>query len=163
MWEGWCGLARGSASFDFVFSALLFILMLGFAASSYSDYSVKYSLNEKKAGLETRIISISQSLVKSRGYPVDWENDASSIEVLGLAEAENTLSIQKVLAFDSIPYNETSDLLGISGEYYIELRSIKGTLQFHKGQERNASSVSIERLVHFNQTPSRLVIRLYEG
>jgi len=147
-----------------MFSSLLFIIILGFAAVSYSGYYQQYQLSEKKAELESSAISISQTLVKSNGFPADWENDASRVEVLGLAETENILSIEKVRAFDSIPYNETGELLGIPGDYYIEIRSADGDLIFSKGDAKaNASSVSIERIVYLDQKFSRMVIRLYEG
>jgi hypothetical protein len=154
---------KGSASFDFVFAALLFIIILGFTAVTYSGYVEQYVLNEKKAELETKVLAISDTLVKSKGYPIDWEDDVSGLEVLGLAESENILSMEKMNALNSISYNESAELLGINGEYYIEIRSIDDQIFFSKGVElTNSSSVSIERTVYFNQTFCKLVVRLYE-
>jgi hypothetical protein len=146
-----------------VFAALLFIVILGFSAISYSNFAEKYFMNEGKAQLETSIVSITETLIKSKGYPTDWENNVPGLEVLGLAQTENILSLNKVNAFESISYNETKDLLGVSGEYYIEIRSVDDQVFFSKGSELvNTSSVSLERTVFFNQSFSRLVVRLYE-
>lgn len=155
---------RGSVSLDFVFAALLFSLVFGFSAVAYSNFSDQYFINEGKRDLETSALSISEMLVKSQGYPADWENDVSLVGVLGLAGSENVLSKGKVDAFGSLSYNETKELLGIGNEYYITIKSVDGQMLFSKGDELvNSSSVGIERIVYFDRSVCKLGVRLYEG
>jgi hypothetical protein len=139
-------------------------LARGSVSVAYSNYADNYLLIENKRTLESSVISISEILVKSEGQPGNWENDVSSLEVLGLAESENFLSINKVNAFDSISVDQTKSLLGISNDFFISIKTIDGELLFSKGNDlTNASSVSIERIVYYNRTVSKLGVRLYEG
>jgi hypothetical protein len=157
-------LARGSVSFDFVFASLIFILILGFSIVAYSNYADNYLLIENKRTLESSVISVSEILVKSKGVPRNWENNVSALQVLGLAESVNILSIDKVSAFDSLSVNQTKSLLGISNDLYITIKSVDGELFFSKGNDLdNTSSVSIERIVYYNRSISRLQVKLYEG
>lgn len=155
--------SRGSVSFDFVFASLIFILILGFSIVAYSSYADNYLLIENKRTLEASALSISEILVKSKGQPSNWENDVSGLEVLGLAESENTLSTDKVSVFDSLSVNQTKSLLGITNDFFISIESVDGETLFSKGNDlTNTSSVSIERIVYYNRTVSRLGVRLYE-
>lgn len=148
---------------DFVFASLLFILILGFTVVAYSNYSDIYLINEEKRNLEASALSVSELLVKSKGYPTDWENDVSNVQVIGLADSENVLDLDKVTAFGSITYNETKDLFGIENEFLITIKSVDRRSMFSKGSELvNTSSVSIERIVYFNRSVCRLGVRVYE-
>jgi hypothetical protein len=156
-------LARGSVSLDFVFASLIFIIILGFSIVSYSNSIEQIKNNNVRANLESDVFSISQILVKSGGTPTYWENNPGSVEVVGLAQSDNVLSIEKVDAFSTLNENETRGSLGITSDFFIQIESIDGVLFFTKGEELiNSSSVSIERIVYYNQSVCKLVVRLYE-
>jgi len=149
---------------DFVFASLIFILILGFTAISYSNYLDAYKITESKKSLEASALSISEALIKSTGYPRNWEQNVSGLSVLGLAgsENENVLDLNKVAAFNTLSYNTTRDLFGIDNDYFISIKSVDGISFFSKGTEyADNSSVAIERLVRFNQSICRLTVRLY--
>ena len=160
---------RGSVSMDFVFASLIFILILGFTAISYSNYLDAYKIAESKKSLEASALSISETLIKSSGYPRNWEQNVSAFEipglgVLGLAgqENENVLDPNKVTAFSTLSYNATRNMFGFDGDYYISIKSVDGKTFFSKGTEyADSSSVAIERIVLFNQSVCRLTVRLY--
>jgi len=148
---------------DFVFASLIFVLLLGFTAATYSNYADLYTKNENKRSLEASALSISEILVKSPGYPENWELNASGARVIGLAKSENALDPLKVSAFDSLTYNDTRALLGIANDFYISIKTADGQMQMSKGTEQeNASSVSIERAVYYNRSYCRLKVRIYE-
>jgi hypothetical protein len=154
---------KGSVSFDFVFASLIFIIILGFSIVAYSNNIEQIKNNNIKNKAESDVLSISRILVKTSGNPTYGEDDPGNVQVIGLADSENILSIEKVNAFSSLSVNETKDALGITNDFFIQIKSIEGIEYFSKGSEQvNTSSVSIERIVYFNQTISRLVVRLYE-
>ena len=160
---------RGSVSMDFVFASLIFIIILGFTAISYSNYLNDFKIAESKKSLETSALSISETLIKSSGYPRNWEQNVSALEVsglgvLGLAESENetVLDPNKVAAFNTLSYNATRELFGIDNDYYTSIKSMDGKSFFSKGTEfADNSSVAIERIVLFNQSICKLTVRLY--
>ena len=154
---------RGSVSLDFVFASLIFMIILGYSIVAYSNSIEQIKSDISKNKIESEVFSISQILVKSPGTPANWEDNPGAVVVIGLAGSENILSLEKVDAFDSLSINETKDILGINHDFYIQIESIDGDKFFSKGTElANSSSVSIERVVYYNQSICKLVIRFYE-
>ncbi len=154
---------KGSVSMDFVFASLLFILLLGFTVVAYQGYVDTYLKDESKRNLESNVLSISEILVKSKGYPSSWETNPAGVVVPGLASSENILDNDKVIALGNLSYNSTKQLFGLNKELFISIKTLDGTLVFSKGTEQeNMSSVAIERLVYFNRTACRLKVRIYD-
>ena len=148
---------------DFVFASLLFILLLGFTVVAYQGYVDTYLKDETKRNLESSVLSISEILIKSEGFPTSWETNPTGVVVPGLASSENILDSNKVVAFGNLSYNTTKQLFGLNKELYISIKTLDGTQVFSKGTEQeNASSVAIERLVYFNRSICKLKVRLYD-
>ena len=154
---------QGSASLDFVFASFIFILILGYSVVAYSESISSLRHAEKTAKLEAGAYSISEAMVKSKGYPENWEDSPSDAKAIGLAESENVLSTAKVSALHSMDEMQAKEIMGIANDYLLQIESVDGQVFFAKGSiNQDAGSVSIERIVYYNQSACKLVVRLYE-
>lgn len=110
-------------SIDFYLSLGIFIIILALGVTiwhnSMQDISWSIQINE----MDNYANKIADSLIRSKGYPLDWDNN--SVELLGLVEKSHILSYQKALEMKNISVNKMNSLFGhVSYNLYIEINNI---------------------------------------
>ena len=150
-----------ASSVDFIFASLIFLILFTYVVSIYSIHASRYLAEQTRVEMEAKAIEVSELLVKTQGSPYNWENDTSSIAVIGLADQENVISHSKVVSFSSLSYDDAKNYLGISRDFHISLVINNSTTVFTKGNSTNTSSVSIRRPIIYNSSYGWLTVRLY--
>ncbi|MBI5229637.1 hypothetical protein HY991_05995 [Candidatus Micrarchaeota archaeon] len=114
---------------DFVISIILFLFLVAIIFLMWNNTSNQINTAEARKDIQNSAQHISDSLLKSRGSPDNWNNllDISSITSIGLANEMHALNLSKVRRFREISlmdwtttksgYYRISDLFGITGKY----------------------------------------------
>ena len=130
-------------SSDMIVAVFLFLAVASaalFAWNSAADKSVQTTQRQDMEITGTRILDI---LVKSPGYPIDWENKNAT--TIGLASYDRTIDANKLNAFLDMDYNRTREIFGIPYNYFFKLGN------YTKGVN-GTEAVFARRAVIFNGT-----------
>ncbi len=147
-------------SLDFSVSIVIFLIVL---IPFMLIWGYMYAENEEKRmfdDMETRAMSISDSLVRLGGVPDDW--NATSVEVIGLASEENVLDPGKVSSFDSMNYSHVREVMTKRYDYYLRISDINGSVYLEKGSlPSDTTIVPVERYANYNDRIVRLQLYLW--
>lgn len=112
--------------------------------------------------VETLTLSISDSLIRTKGFPEGW--DIPSVTVIGLASEENILNATKVsyfLSMGSSEYNRTRTILTGGYDFFFNLTDINGTSLGAIGNKpENRMVVPVERYCLHNERITKLEFAL---
>jgi hypothetical protein len=147
-------------SIDFIVSIIIFFLVLSLI---FFFWNYKSSQNIEQSILteiETSALEFSDSLVRTKGLPEDW--NSTSVIKLGLASEENILDQTKVQAFNnSLSYSQVKDIFK-SYDFYIKITDLNGTVYAEKGNVLvNKTSVPVERYSILNKKIVKMLFVLY--
>ena len=144
-------------STDLVVSIVIFVLMMSVLLFAWNYSSAQAAESALLTDMESLTITVSDSLIRVRGLPDNWEG--SSVEVIGLADEEYVLNKTRIYRFLNMSYNRSRELLfPRSYEYYFEMRdlddriiSVNGTSAV-KGPYPSGASfvVPVERYALYN-------------
>ena len=133
---------------DLVMAVFILIVMIPLIVLSFESSIDAAAENAKENDMNTAAVKISDLLVRTGGYPSNWENDINSTIVMGLASQDKTLDASKLYAFLNADYGKTKEIMNIRGyDYYFTLvnnGSAKGLLV--DGEK----AAFIRRIVSFN-------------
>ncbi|MCX8175268.1 MAG: hypothetical protein N3E51_03625 [Candidatus Micrarchaeota archaeon] len=158
-------LMRGQAlSTDAIISLSAFSILLFFIASYWTYASQSASEAYSQSRLEKSALSASDLLVKSPGYPPNWESNPQTASSIGLAQSPNRLSSPKLSALASLGYQNAKLYMGLEKDFYLAITLQNGSTVFSLGNSTfNASqSVTITRLAFLNGSAVRLRLVHYE-
>ncbi|MEM2963222.1 MAG: hypothetical protein QXW70_00795 [Candidatus Anstonellales archaeon] len=131
--------------------ALIFIILLFLY---HWTEGIKITSNlVRRNGMEQSAIVASDILLKSSGYPHNWNQ--SNVQAIGLASSPHVLSVDKILAFKNISYNTSKKLLGIVDEFYFYIDDIEGN-RIHEVGNSTSSELSIS-VVRFALLDGKMV------
>lgn len=115
-------MAKGQAFLsDFSISMAVFgIILVAFFIpwNSVIESDTRFSESEE---MKTQAKRTASFLVTTRGYPNDWEKDGKEVVVPGFVNEDNVISMEKLIEFGSIGFEEQRSLLknqGFSLEFY---------------------------------------------
>lgn len=127
-------------SSDMIAAVFLFLLVSTFILFSWNSSIDAAAENLQRREMELAASRILDIMVKSPGYPPDWE--AGNASVIGLVNYDRTIDPVKLSAFINMDYNKTKEILG-TGDYFFRLGN------YTKGAN-GTSTVFIRRMVIFN-------------
>lgn len=142
----------------FIFSILLITIMV-----SWNNYNTKMNEKADYDLLVNKAFQISNSLVRSNGFPLDWTE--SSFQVVGLASEDRVLSQSRLDSFLNIPLNETSkEFRTYDYDFYFVLKDINGLKISDYGTNiTNAKkSATIRRYVVYNNEKATIEFTLWK-
>jgi len=92
---------------DMLIASFLFIGLVTLIMVTWTNYNNR--LNERLVydQIQIKAFQVSDLLVKSPGSPTNWEENISSLKVIGLADTDRILSRNKINAFANNLTNET--------------------------------------------------------
>lgn len=109
---------------DFILSISVFLLVLVIIIPVFSQLSDQINRKNTQQELETRLLFVSESLVKTGGYPENWNK--SSVQTLGLSD-DDRLNITKIRLFMEMDYNETKSAMTLEGlDYRLYMTDMNG-------------------------------------
>ncbi|VVB59961.1 Uncharacterised protein [uncultured archaeon] len=113
---------------DFVISAVLFIIILAISIEMWTATGLKYSKSESSDFMQKKAFSITDTLIKTQGYPLDWtRNSAKVIGVSG--ETPQVLNKSKLIEMKYISDSDLKNTWGISGyNVYMKFTNSSGNI-----------------------------------
>jgi len=106
-------LTRGQAySIDFIFSAVMFSLVLLVLLPLWSTLDVQLRDAESRKEMQISTVAIADLLTRSTGSPANWSN--STVFSIGLANRAHELNTTKFLRLKDVTYVDAKSLLGIA-------------------------------------------------
>jgi len=143
-----------------LFVAAILITVIVFTWNKYTTI-----LEEDISYNEMGVIAFQASdlLVKSKGEPLNWEENPTNVDVLGLASSDRNLSIRKIDAFVNLSYSNASKLLGTGFyNFYFKLKHINGTILTEHGKTPNNTVINVQRLVWYDDEKAFLEFALWK-
>lgn len=160
------------SSVDAIVASMIFAILLIFLIAFWFVSIDSIGNVTAKNTLQTPAIAISDLLLKSPGVPENWENDTSSLKVIGLAVSDtdhNVLDMEKLDNFTALEYNMSRELFGLdeSREFYFMVEDINHNMLYEAGnpnitESRRAVSISRFALLEENLQRVRMRLIVYE-
>jgi hypothetical protein len=144
-----------------LFAATILIIIIIFAWNNYA-LILNEDVNYKE--MQIKAFQTADLLIKSKGVPVNWEENPTNIDVIGLAASDRNLSTEKVSAFLNASYNITLKSLGIElYNFYFRLKDLNGTeiAEYRNASASNKSIINIQRLVLYENKIDFFVFGLF--
>lgn len=143
-------------SLDFALSLIIFMTSLFAVIFAWNYISVNAMENQEIKDLQMKALALSDSLIRTRGIPADWNE--SGVKVIGLAEDENILNVTKVELFINMSVNDNDNLRGLMDiglyGFYFEVKDINGTVYANTTTPISMTSsivVPIERYTMYDE------------
>ena len=140
-------------SLDFITSVVIFLIVLVPLFFVWSYVNIQNQQQMLFDEVETLALSVSDSLIRTKGSPEGW--DITNVRQIGLASEENVLNATKVsyfLTMGSTDYNRTRALLTYGYDFFFNLTDMNGTsLGIVGNKPENRMVVPIERYCLLNE------------
>ena len=153
-------------SIDLVLSLVVFAIIFVFVLSLWNIYSLR--LNEKINGEEIELLAfqISDILVDSQGIPGNWQQDVSTLQIIGLQQYPGSLQNDKITAFLAFDYAQSKQLFNIERfEYQFRVLDRTGNVLNLKGMAYNTSTkeiASVKRLVLLDNQTRQIIFTMWK-
>ena len=150
-------------SIDALVAIVVFVLCMTFILSFWSTTIATRAELIKRSRFEYAAISASDALAKSAGVPCDWEYNASSARMIGLATAPNVLSPTKLSNLTAISYAALKGKLGIDSDFYLYVEYQNGTRVYEAGNLLTAGSqvAAVQRFCLLGNESVKMVFLVY--
>lgn len=151
---------------DLIAGLFIFLVLFSYFIVFWGIFSERYVGHARQEGLETRAISVAESLVSGPGHPFNWTADPSSAQSIGIASLPNRLDGARISALESLSYADAKHALGIGTEFYIRIDGQNGTIIYSEAgqQPQNTSSrVEVSRLAILEGQIVDVRVQVYEN
>jgi hypothetical protein len=133
---------------DFIVAFFIFASIFLVNHQAWNSIETKLENTESTHFFKTSIYNIVETLIKTNGEPFNWEENPGSLISIGLADKENILSNEKLVALNNTDYNLTRNQLG---NYQITIQNDSDTI-YRTGATPNGSIVRVERIIKINNS-----------
>lgn len=146
-------------STDFIAAVFLFITIFAlFMTVWYSNvnYFQQVAEMQNMEKIASRALDI---MVKSGGYPDNWESSPASASTIGLADSDRKLNANKLSAFIAMNYATAKDKLKTEGyEFYFAMQNSS----IYKGMQPSSENFVLDRrIVIYNGIIQTIEISLW--
>jgi len=158
-------------SLDFAASVVIFFSVVVMILFSWNYTSAKHTEQMIFNEMESMSVGISDSLIRTKGYPEEWNK--TNVQIIGLAQEENILNQTKILYFVNMSYDNsraTMDILNYN--FYLGIRYLNETIITLNGTDletglhpsgfsNSTMIVPIERYMLFDHKVASLLFILW--
>lgn len=145
---------------DLFTAMFIFIIILVVALTTWNKYTLKAGEKTEFYDMSVKAFQISDSLVKTRGYPENWTAD--NVKVLGLASNDRNLSLEKINSFTSLNLNKSKEILHLYGyNFYFELKTSAQNITYGMTPSGN-KAISITRYALLNNEDATMRFSLWK-
>jgi hypothetical protein len=149
-------------SLDFITSVIIFLIVLIPLLFVWTYVNIQNQQQILFDEVETLTLFISDSLIRTEGYPEGW--DTVNVEQIGLASEENALNATKVSYFISMgnsEYNRTRTILTGGYDFFFNMTDINGTsIGLIGSKPADRMTVPIERYCMHNERIVKIELAL---
>ena len=157
------GAAGQAIPLDFAAGLFIFMLILVYFIIQWDLFSTRAAEKAEKSGLDSGAIELSEMLVHGGGSPQNWTDAPESAQAIGLASSQNVLDWNRVAAFESLPYANAKQVLGIDHDFLVVIETPDGARYATIGQDGNSTrAAEVTRIAVVNNTVVHVKVRLYE-
>jgi hypothetical protein len=163
-------MSKSQISMGEIFVALfIFFILLTAGLFAWNRYG--FNLQNQIEYKEMQIIALQRydQLSKKSGSPKNWEQNISSLEIIGLVDENGDFSSDKVVSFVNLNYTIAKEKLNIKKyEYYLEAKDLNNNIIFRAGISpyinntcgQNFISVSLTRYLKYqgNNTITNFIL-----
>ncbi|MBN2127542.1 MAG: hypothetical protein JW703_04080 [Candidatus Diapherotrites archaeon] len=154
-----------SFSLDLLAALIIFLIVLGFVVSNYSEALVSANNLNEKIVLQRKAFSAMELLTSTKGKPENWnELNFTDINSIGLLNSEKKASEEKLSAFINLDYTESKNLLGLNElDYFFSFTgedSIESGLQLDANVQ--VDSVVLRRIVSYKGSEAVVELKVYK-
>lgn len=146
-------------SLDFAMSMLIFMSALFAMIFAWNYISANSTETQEMKELQYKALTISDSLIRTPGIPLDW--DEGTVEVLGLAEDENVLNVTKVRYFVNMidtDYDRAKGLMDIGFyDFSFNVTDLNGTVYESTASQVSNTSVMVIPIERYTLYNDRIV------
>ncbi|MFH1239801.1 MAG: hypothetical protein V1672_01165 [Candidatus Diapherotrites archaeon] len=159
--------SRGQISaYDFMIAMFLFLLMFITLNSVWTGIYSSVVENQIQTQMHDSSYKALEVLIKTKGYPANWEDDPSNAESIGLAKRKNVFDDDKVTAFKSMDYDLSKELMGLGlFEYYLDVDSFGTANDFTKGISlpTDKDIYSASRIVNYKGAEAVVTLYVFQN
>lgn len=147
---------------DFFIALFIFVILLSFIMLTWNRYNLRLNERLEYEDMLTQALQVSNGLVKTSGYPVNW--NSSNVKVIGLASTDRVLSSDKLARFNNMSDADLIDTFKIAPYYFMfQLKNINGSAILAKGYAFSGDrSANIKRIVLYNGKEAIVEFSLWE-
>jgi hypothetical protein len=141
-----------------IVSFIVFVFILVFFLTFWFNGLASANSTIIRNNIEYELIGVSDNLLKTPGYPSDWETNTSNITSLGLVREPNVLYPSKLANFTNLSYANLKTKLGISYEFYFYVQDLGGNNLYETGNATigEVNSVAITRFAVLSGQPVKV-------
>jgi hypothetical protein len=102
---------KGQAlSGDFIISIAIFLFILAILMPLFGQITERIRTDSDQRELEARSIFVSDAIIKTAGYPADW--NSTTVKTIGFSD-NNRLNMTKIRSFLDMSYQDAKDALSL--------------------------------------------------
>ena len=147
---------------DFSIALTIFTILIIAILITLNKYPLRINLEQSKNEMLINVFLVTDSLIKNPGSPSSWENNVNSLRVIGLADSNRILSVNKVNSFINLSYNTAKNFIGFY-DFYFRILNYNNTAIVDFGLPFNGtSSISTRRHVIYNNENAIMELTLWE-
>ena len=152
------------ASVDLFIAFFVFILLISILVGTWNLYNQRLNESIEYEKMRLGAYYISDSFVKTPGTPSAWENNPSSVEIIGLAIDDRVLSSAKADAFANLSYATAREKLKIMGyNYGFRIKDLSNNIIMASGMAPAGDiSVVVERYVTYENEKAIMEFALWK-
>ncbi|MFH1065377.1 MAG: hypothetical protein V1734_02620 [Nanoarchaeota archaeon] len=152
------------ASVDLFIAFFVFILLISILVGTWNLYNQRLNESMEYEKMRLGAYYISDSFVKTSGTPSAWENNPSSVEIIGLAIDDRVLSSAKVDAFANLSYASAREKLKIMGyNYGFRIKDLSNNIIMASGMAPAGDiSIVVERYVTYENEKAIMEFALWK-
>ncbi len=121
-------------AYDFMVAMILFLLIFLTLNSIWVGIFSSIIGTQMQSQTQDSAYKALEVLVKTKGYPSDWETDPANAEVIGLTKRKNVFDDDKVEAFKTMDYDLSKELMGLGAfDYNLSVKAFDTVNDFTKG------------------------------
>ena len=147
---------------DFFIALMVFIILITAIIINLNNYTSRLSYDQNKNEILITLFQVSDAFVKTSGIPSSWESNLTSLEVIGLADWDRNLSVNKVKNFTNLNYTRAQSFLDYYNFYFRIMNSTNSSLVASGLVFNGTSSVSTRRYVNYNGNEVIMELTLWE-
>lgn len=115
-------------SIDFMASLMFFLPFLLIMIFLWNYSEIQYAETERTIDMRDKAVLISDLLLKSEGYPKDW--NSANVVTLGLAKENNKISNEKLNRLYEINCTRFKEIFDMKYNFFLEVTDINDNILF---------------------------------
>ena len=154
-------------SIDATVSLMSFVMIFMVVLAVYNLYATRLNDGVLSNELQLNAFLMSNSLINTKGEPINWHHDVNNTTIMGLAKHSGIGDQEKIDVFMNMDYNLSKQIFNIEKfEYYFRVFDENGELLNKSGERignESIEAVSVNRFVLIDNQTRQLQLLFYRN